>query len=299
MRPSRASRRRRGSGSRARSRTRPRAQAGAWNAISSGQHALVVAPTGSGKTLSAFLWSLDRLATTPRPENPKHRTRVLYISPLKALGVDVERNLRSPLVGITQTAKTARDGCPGHHGRRALRRHHLRRPATAAARTAGHLDHHPGIPLPHAHQRGSRDAGRRRHGDRRRDPRGRGHQARRAPRGLARAARRAAAAAGSAHRAVGDGAADGRGGALPGRPHPGDDRRAADREDLRSARRRAGRRHDRARALAPPARRSTPTRARCRAPARSGRTSTRRSSTRCSSTARPSCSRTRGGWPSG
>jgi ATP-dependent Lhr-like helicase len=81
------------------------AQLGAWNAISSGQHALVVAPTGSGKTLSAFLWSLDRLATTQRPENPKHRTRVLYISPLKALGVDVERNLRSPLVGITRTAK--------------------------------------------------------------------------------------------------------------------------------------------------------------------------------------------------
>jgi ATP-dependent Lhr-like helicase len=81
------------------------AQLGAWDAISSGAHALVVAPTGSGKTLSAFLWSLDRLATTPRPENPKHRTRVLYISPLKALGVDVERNLRSPLVGITQTAR--------------------------------------------------------------------------------------------------------------------------------------------------------------------------------------------------
>jgi ATP-dependent Lhr-like helicase len=81
------------------------AQTGAWQAIASGKHALVVAPTGSGKTLSAFLWSLDRLATTPRPDNPKHRTRVLYISPLKALGVDVERNLRSPLVGITQTAK--------------------------------------------------------------------------------------------------------------------------------------------------------------------------------------------------
>ena len=80
------------------------AQTGAWQAISSGKHALVVAPTGSGKTLSAFLWSLDRLATTPRPDNPKRRTRVLYISPLKALGVDVERNLRSPLVGITQTA---------------------------------------------------------------------------------------------------------------------------------------------------------------------------------------------------
>jgi ATP-dependent Lhr-like helicase len=77
------------------------AQAGAWDAISSGRHALVVAPTGSGKTLSAFLWSLDRLVTEPPATK---RTRVLYISPLKALGVDVERNLRSPLVGITQTA---------------------------------------------------------------------------------------------------------------------------------------------------------------------------------------------------
>ena len=80
------------------------AQAGAWEAIASGRHALVVAPTGSGKTLSAFLWSLDRLLTAP-PAEPARRTRVLYISPLKALGVDVERNLRSPLVGITQTAK--------------------------------------------------------------------------------------------------------------------------------------------------------------------------------------------------
>jgi ATP-dependent Lhr-like helicase len=81
------------------------AQAGAWEAIASGRHALVVAPTGSGKTLSAFLWSLDRLAATSRPADPKRRTRVLYISPLKALGVDVERNLRSPLVGIAATGR--------------------------------------------------------------------------------------------------------------------------------------------------------------------------------------------------
>ncbi|MBK4348437.1 ATP-dependent helicase [Lacisediminihabitans changchengi] len=81
------------------------AQLGAWEAVTSGAHALVVAPTGSGKTLAAFLWAIDRLATTPPPNDPNHRTRVLYISPLKALGVDVERNLRSPLVGITQTAK--------------------------------------------------------------------------------------------------------------------------------------------------------------------------------------------------
>jgi ATP-dependent Lhr-like helicase len=86
------------------------AQLGAWEAISSGSHALVVAPTGSGKTLAAFLWSIDRLIhnhaeTQATPPDPKHRTRILYISPLKALGVDVERNLRSPLVGVTQTAK--------------------------------------------------------------------------------------------------------------------------------------------------------------------------------------------------
>ncbi|MCU1534659.1 MAG: box helicase, partial [Glaciihabitans sp.] len=81
------------------------AQLGAWEAISGGANALVVAPTGSGKTLSAFLWSIDRLIGEPVPDDPRHRTRVLYISPLKALGVDVERNLRSPLVGVTQTAK--------------------------------------------------------------------------------------------------------------------------------------------------------------------------------------------------
>ncbi len=80
------------------------AQSGAWDAISAGRHALVVAPTGSGKTLSAFLWSIDRLATEPVPEKKK-RCRVLYVSPLKALAVDVERNLRAPLVGIRQTAE--------------------------------------------------------------------------------------------------------------------------------------------------------------------------------------------------
>ncbi|RDI25682.1 Lhr family ATP dependent helicase [Rhodococcus sp. AG1013] len=78
------------------------AQLGAWDSIASGSHTLVVAPTGSGKTLSAFLWALDQLSTSTESDRA---TRVLYISPLKALGVDVERNLRAPLVGITQTAK--------------------------------------------------------------------------------------------------------------------------------------------------------------------------------------------------
>ena len=79
------------------------AQRGAWTSIAAGRNALVVAPTGSGKTLAAFLWSLDQLAREPVPA-PKERCRVLYVSPLKALAVDVERNLRAPLTGITQTA---------------------------------------------------------------------------------------------------------------------------------------------------------------------------------------------------
>jgi ATP-dependent Lhr-like helicase len=80
------------------------AQVGAWKAISSGENALVVAPTGSGKTLAAFLWSLDRLATLPRPAELSRRCRVLYVSPLKALAVDIERNLRAPLAGIRAAA---------------------------------------------------------------------------------------------------------------------------------------------------------------------------------------------------
>src|SRR5579875_302595 len=80
------------------------AQAGAWDAISKGDHTLVVAPTGSGKTLSAFLWAIDAMIREPVPEDPKARCRVLYISPMKALAVDVERNLRSPLVGIQHAA---------------------------------------------------------------------------------------------------------------------------------------------------------------------------------------------------
>ncbi|RHA44289.1 ATP-dependent helicase [Cellulomonas rhizosphaerae] len=80
------------------------AQEGAWEAVSGGEHALVVAPTGSGKTLAAFLWALDGLLTGPVPDEPLERCRVLYVSPLKALATDVERNLRSPLVGIRQAA---------------------------------------------------------------------------------------------------------------------------------------------------------------------------------------------------
>ena len=91
-------------GSRRRSRRATPAQVGAWDADLLRQHALVVAPTGSGKTLAAFLWALDRVAVGTRARRPARRCRVLYVSPLKALAVDVERNLRSPLTGIRREA---------------------------------------------------------------------------------------------------------------------------------------------------------------------------------------------------
>ncbi|WP_328618681.1 DEAD/DEAH box helicase [Amycolatopsis sp. NBC_00355] len=81
------------------------AQEGAWRAAHAGEHALVVAPTGSGKTLSAFLWALDRLSTEPPPAEATKRCRILYVSPLKALAVDVQRNLRAPLAGISQASR--------------------------------------------------------------------------------------------------------------------------------------------------------------------------------------------------
>jgi len=74
------------------------AQARAWPAIAGGEHVLVSAPTGSGKTLAAFLWALDRLSAAGPAAGGG--TRVVYISPLKALAYDIERNLRAPLVGI-------------------------------------------------------------------------------------------------------------------------------------------------------------------------------------------------------
>src|SRR5688500_1941637 len=77
------------------------AQAQAWPAIATGEHVLISAPTGSGKTLAAFLWGLDRFVAAPRDPDPKQRrTRLVYVSPLKALSYDVDRNLRAPLRGI-------------------------------------------------------------------------------------------------------------------------------------------------------------------------------------------------------
>jgi ATP-dependent Lhr-like helicase len=84
-----------------------RAQAEGWSAIAAGDHTLIHAPTGSGKTLAAFLWCLDRLVTDPSPPATRARpgaVRTLYVSPLKALTYDIERNLRAPLAGIAVAA---------------------------------------------------------------------------------------------------------------------------------------------------------------------------------------------------
>ncbi len=77
------------------------AQEGAWESIRNGNNTLIIAPTGSGKTLAAFLWALDALHRE-HETGTAGGTRILYISPLKALGADVERNLRAPLAGITR-----------------------------------------------------------------------------------------------------------------------------------------------------------------------------------------------------
>ncbi|MDR0417172.1 MAG: DEAD/DEAH box helicase, partial [Propionibacteriaceae bacterium] len=88
------------------------AQAEAWRAIAGGGHTLVIAPTGSGKTLAAFLWSVDQLLTADgEPGSAARlgpaRCRVLYVSPLKALATDIERNLRAPLAGVRAAAVAA------------------------------------------------------------------------------------------------------------------------------------------------------------------------------------------------
>jgi ATP-dependent helicase Lhr and Lhr-like helicase len=94
------------------------AQEQAWPAIASGDHVLLSAPTGSGKTLAAFLWGIDRLS-----QSSADRTRLVYVSPLKALSYDIERNLRAPLRGIDGEISVAiRTGDTPQAERMAMRR---------------------------------------------------------------------------------------------------------------------------------------------------------------------------------
>ncbi len=98
------------------------AQQGGWPAISSGAHTLICAPTGSGKTLSAFLWGIDTLARRPAEELGTG-TKIVYISPLKALSYDVERNLRAPLQGIgAEVSVGLRTGDTPQKERQAMKR---------------------------------------------------------------------------------------------------------------------------------------------------------------------------------
>ena len=125
-----------------------------------------------------------------RRPRPRPRTRVLYISPLRALAFDVEKNLRAPLAGIAPGRRAPRRAV--HRARRsAMRTGDTSRqgPPGAGPPPARPADHHAREPLPDAHVVGAGHAGRRRGGDRRRDPRPRRHQARRPPGALARAAR--------------------------------------------------------------------------------------------------------------
>ncbi|HEX8074887.1 MAG TPA: DEAD/DEAH box helicase, partial [Thermoleophilaceae bacterium] len=99
------------------------AQRQAWPAIARGDHTLLAAPTGSGKTLAAFLWGLDRLVAEPVAEDG-HRTRLVYVSPLKALSYDIERNLRAPLQGIGGDVRVGlRTGDTPQRDRQAMLRH--------------------------------------------------------------------------------------------------------------------------------------------------------------------------------
>ena len=101
------------------------AQAQAWPAIRAGEHVLVAAPTGSGKTLAAFLAAIDSLVRQGLEGWLEDATQIVYVSPLKALSNDIEKNLEAPLAGIREALR-ARKVCPtsksAHWCERAIRR---------------------------------------------------------------------------------------------------------------------------------------------------------------------------------
>ena len=104
-----------------------------WPPIARGESTLIAAPTGSGKTLAAFLWAIDRPDPGEAATEDEDRTRVIYVSPLKALGYDIERNLRVPLAAIA--------GAEEITGRHPHGRHAAEGARGAAAPPAGHPDH--------------------------------------------------------------------------------------------------------------------------------------------------------------
>ena len=195
--------------------TRP--QRMGWPSIARGESTLILAPTGTGKTLAAFLWCIDRLMFSPPPA-PDRRCRILYISPIKALAVDVERNLRAPLVGDRAGGRAA--GAWSFTSRRSPSARATRRPAERAR-----FSRHPAdilITTPESLYllltSNAREALRSIETviDRR-DSRAGSGEARLAPGALAGAAGAFLRAQAAAHRAFGDAAAAGRSRALSGR----------------------------------------------------------------------------------
>ena len=110
-------------------------QAAGWKEIARGRDTLIAAPTGSGKTLAAFLWSINRLIAPPEPS--RDHTYVVYVSPLKALGNDIQKNLQEPLAEITRSGR--RQGLPLQDIRTAVRSGDT--PATERQRMISHPPH--------------------------------------------------------------------------------------------------------------------------------------------------------------
>ena len=148
------------------------AQAGAW----AGDQRRAARPGGRADRLrqdpGGVLCGRSTGWPPPAAGRARHRCRVLYVSPLKALAVDVERNLRAPLTGIRQAAARLGAAAAGHQGRHAHRRHPGRRAAGVRPHPARHPDHHARVAVPAAHLAGPGVAARRRDGDRRRGARG-------------------------------------------------------------------------------------------------------------------------------
>ncbi len=167
------------------------AQAGAWEAIAQGRHALVVAPTGSGKTLSAFLWAIDRLLTDAAAGR-----RARHPGPLRLPAQGARGRRRAQPAGAADRhpadRRAARRAAARGQRRHPVRRHPGRRAPHPGAHPARHPDHHARVAVPDADQPGPREPAPRRDRDRRRGPRRRRHQARRPSRAQPRAPRRPA-----------------------------------------------------------------------------------------------------------
>ncbi len=261
-----------------------------WPHVAAGHDTLIAAPTGSGKTLAAFLVCIDRCYRAHERGEPVERVaHVVYVSPLKALAVDIAENLERPLAEIAEIA--AELGLAAPRVRVAVRTGDTTssRARGDAAHAAELRRHHPGVALPARHQREEpRGPAYRRDRHRRRDPRRRARQARRAPGADARTARSALRHPPRADRALGDATADRDGGPAPRgrspaardrrrrpparpRPRAGASRGRARGRHVGGADGRRARPHRRARARAPHharVRQHPPARRAARAPAR-------------------------------